>query len=204
MTASGAGAELSADRFAKGRPAAAPSPADRADRSVRPAELTVLFDGHCGFCTRCVNAVQARDPQGRIAFLAHQVPGVRERCGVTRAQAEYQLWAIGPGGERAGGAQAVAVILDTLLGSWARLGTGARLGSGGLLGSGGHQESGALSGPGPDDRADGAGGRGPLERVARLPGVEQLLDAAYQWVARNRSRFPGTTPWCEAHTGTCR
>lgn len=186
MTASGAGAEFSADRSAQDRPAADPSPADRADRAARPAELTVLFDGHCGFCTRCVDAVEARDPQGRIAFLAHQVPGVRERHGVTRAQAEYQLWAIGPGGERAGGAQAVAAILDTLLGSGGRLEIGARLGHGS------------------DERAHRAGRRGPLERAARLPGVEQLLDAAYQWVARNRSRFPGTTPWCEAHTGTCR
>jgi len=32
----------------------------------------------------------------------------------------------------------------------------------------------------------------------QLPGIRQLQDAAYCWVARNRSRFPGMTPGCEA------
>ena len=204
MTASGAEVESSEDRSAAARPAADRSAVDRADRSVRPAALTVLFDGHCGFCTRCVNAVEARDTHGRITFLAHQVPGVRERWGVTRAQAEYQLWAIGPGGERAGGAQAVAAILDTLIGSRAGFGSRTGLGPAARLESRARHGSGGPLGPGPDDRVDRAGRRGPLERVARTPGVEQLLDRAYQWVARNRARFPGTTPWCEAHTGNCR
>jgi predicted DCC family thiol-disulfide oxidoreductase YuxK len=31
-----------------------------------------------------------------------------------------------------------------------------------------------------------------------LPGLRQLQDAAYRWVARNRYRFPGVTPGCEA------
>ena len=33
----------------------------------------------------------------------------------------------------------------------------------------------------------------------RLPGVRRLQDAAYAWVARNRRRFRGVTPWCVAH-----
>jgi predicted DCC family thiol-disulfide oxidoreductase YuxK len=32
----------------------------------------------------------------------------------------------------------------------------------------------------------------------QLPGMRQLQDAIYRWVARNRSRFPGMTPGCEA------
>jgi predicted DCC family thiol-disulfide oxidoreductase YuxK len=38
----------------------------------------------------------------------------------------------------------------------------------------------------------------PFTLLYFLPGLRQLQDAAYRWVARNRSRFPGITPGCEA------
>jgi predicted DCC family thiol-disulfide oxidoreductase YuxK len=31
-----------------------------------------------------------------------------------------------------------------------------------------------------------------------LPGLRQLEDALYRWVARHRGRFPGITPGCDA------
>jgi len=37
----------------------------------------------------------------------------------------------------------------------------------------------------------------------RIPGVPWLLDRLYEWIARNRRRFPGETPWCEAHPDEC-
>jgi predicted DCC family thiol-disulfide oxidoreductase YuxK len=40
-------------------------------------------------------------------------------------------------------------------------------------------------------------------RVYRVPGVRQAQDALYRWVANNRHRFPGTTPWCTAHPDSC-
>ena len=46
------------------------------------------------------------------------------------------------------------------------------------------------------------GTRVPL-RMYRLPGVRALQDAAYRWVAANRHRLPGTTPWCTAHPENC-
>lgn len=42
----------------------------------------------------------------------------------------------------------------------------------------------------------------PLWLVS-VPGVRALLEAAYRWVARNRSRFPGDTPYCAQHPGAC-
>lgn len=39
--------------------------------------------------------------------------------------------------------------------------------------------------------------------VWRLPGVPWLLDRIYEWVARNRHRFPGRTPWCVTHPEAC-
>lgn len=44
------------------------------------------------------------------------------------------------------------------------------------------------------------GTRLPL-RIYALPGSRALQDRAYDWVAANRRRFPGATPWCRAHSG---
>lgn len=40
-------------------------------------------------------------------------------------------------------------------------------------------------------------------RVYRLPGVRQGQEAAYRWIAANRHRFPGVTPWCSQVPGEC-
>jgi predicted DCC family thiol-disulfide oxidoreductase YuxK len=37
-----------------------------------------------------------------------------------------------------------------------------------------------------------------------VPGVKRVQDAAYDWVARNRGRFPGDTPYCTQHPEECR
>lgn len=36
-----------------------------------------------------------------------------------------------------------------------------------------------------------------LSRLYRVPGLRQLEDAVYAWVARNRHRLPGSTDACE-------
>jgi predicted DCC family thiol-disulfide oxidoreductase YuxK len=41
-------------------------------------------------------------------------------------------------------------------------------------------------------------------RVYRMPGMRQLQDAVYRWVAANRHRLPGTRPWCQSHPHGCR
>lgn len=40
-------------------------------------------------------------------------------------------------------------------------------------------------------------------RVYRLPGMRAAQDALYRWVANNRHRLPGTTPWCTSHPRDC-
>jgi predicted DCC family thiol-disulfide oxidoreductase YuxK len=37
----------------------------------------------------------------------------------------------------------------------------------------------------------------------RVPGIRQLQDATYRWVATHRHRFRGTTLWCEEHPTDC-
>jgi predicted DCC family thiol-disulfide oxidoreductase YuxK len=39
--------------------------------------------------------------------------------------------------------------------------------------------------------------------VYRVPGMRSLQEALYRWVADNRYRFPGTTPYCESHPVAC-
>jgi predicted DCC family thiol-disulfide oxidoreductase YuxK len=46
------------------------------------------------------------------------------------------------------------------------------------------------------------GTRIPLA-IYRIPGIRFVEEAAYRWVAANRYRFPGTTPYCESHPGAC-
>lgn len=40
-------------------------------------------------------------------------------------------------------------------------------------------------------------------RIYELPGMRQIQDAAYSWVARNRHRFPGVTPHCVQFPDDC-
>jgi predicted DCC family thiol-disulfide oxidoreductase YuxK len=37
----------------------------------------------------------------------------------------------------------------------------------------------------------------------RIPGIRQVQNAVYRWVADHRFRFPGTTPYCESHPVAC-
>ena len=37
----------------------------------------------------------------------------------------------------------------------------------------------------------------------RVPGAGPLSESAYRWVAANRGRFPGTTPYCEREPSGC-
>ena len=39
----------------------------------------------------------------------------------------------------------------------------------------------------------------PFSWLYELPGLRQIEDAVYRWVARNRGRFPGVTPACEGN-----
>ncbi|MBU9767214.1 DUF393 domain-containing protein [Mycobacterium sp. TNTM28] len=50
--------------------------------------------------------------------------------------------------------------------------------------------------------AAGMGSRIPLA-VYRIPGIRQLQDATYRWVAGHRYRFPGTTPHCAVRPADC-
>jgi predicted DCC family thiol-disulfide oxidoreductase YuxK len=76
-----------------------------------PDRVTLIFDGSCGFCTRCVRFVRAFDRHGRVTALPFQRPGVPEAHGLTVADCEIAAWAIAPGLAPQPGAAAVMLTL---------------------------------------------------------------------------------------------
>lgn len=75
----------------------------------------LVFDGHCGFCTRAVGWLQRLDRHERIACIPSQAPGALERYGLSREQADETVWLF-QGERRLAGAAAVNAALDTALG----------------------------------------------------------------------------------------
>lgn len=50
--------------------------------------------------------------------------------------------------------------------------------------------------------SEALGNRLPL-RIYRLPGIRGLQGLGYRFVAANRHRLPGSTPWCAANPADC-
>ncbi len=83
--------------------------------------LVLLFDGTCGFCTRCVRWVRDRDGSGLVNATVNQARGVADRYGLTRADVDRSVWVIDAHGRRASGAAAVNAVLAALGGGYAPL-----------------------------------------------------------------------------------
>lgn len=103
--------------------------AERTDRSdpasIAPllpggARLLVVYDGWCGVCTRTIRWIRRHDPEGRVAVLPNQRPGLRERTGLSKEQVDRFAWAIDADGRRYKGAAAVNRTFEEL-GRWRHL-----------------------------------------------------------------------------------
>lgn len=81
----------------------------------------LIFDGACGFCARSVAWIRRRDREHRLSFVPSQMPGVLDRYGLTREQAEREAWIVDSTGERAGGAAAMNRALQELPRPWRTL-----------------------------------------------------------------------------------
>ena len=80
------------------------------------ARLLLIYDGWCGVCTRTVDWVRAHDPDGRVAALPSQTPGLAERAGLSREQVDRAAWAIDRAGRSYAGAAAINRTLAELHG----------------------------------------------------------------------------------------
>lgn len=87
----------------------------------RPDAVTgrLVFDGQCGFCTRCVGWLRAIDRYGRIDVQPYQARGVPASVDATVEQCREAVQWLGPDGVRRGGAEAVNAVLSTVIGTGA-------------------------------------------------------------------------------------
>jgi predicted DCC family thiol-disulfide oxidoreductase YuxK len=92
-------------------------PASIAELLPPSARLVVIYDGWCGVCTRSVRWIRRRDPEGRIAVLPNQQPGLRERIGLSKDEVDRFAWAIDAAGRRFRGAAAINRVFEEL-GRW--------------------------------------------------------------------------------------
>lgn len=67
--------------------------------------------------------VRRRALAGRVLAIANQRPGVLERYGVTRAEADREAWTVDRHGRRAAGAAAVNRVLREMGGVWPAIAT---------------------------------------------------------------------------------
>lgn len=83
---------------------------------VEQSELTLIFDGHCGFCTACVRFLQRFRHSDRLTCIPCQSrrvelfsPEVGEGCG-------QRAWALRPTGESRTGAGAILAAIAVATG----------------------------------------------------------------------------------------
>jgi predicted DCC family thiol-disulfide oxidoreductase YuxK len=82
-----------------------------------PERITVVFDGHCGMCTRSARWLVRLDRHDRVEIVAAQSPGARERAGLSEIETDAAVWAVDRDGLRVGGARAVGLALAVARGS---------------------------------------------------------------------------------------
>lgn len=80
-------------------------------------EARLVFDGDCGFCTRCVGWLRRLDPGGRIEVRPLQAPGVPASIGASEQECRESVQWLGPDGRRRHGADAVNAALSLLGGT---------------------------------------------------------------------------------------
>ena len=76
-----------------------------------------MFDGQCGFCTRCVGWLRRLDRHGRVDVVPYQAPGVPESIGATPTECDASVQWLGADGVRRQGADAVNAALGVALGT---------------------------------------------------------------------------------------
>lgn len=83
---------------------------------------TLVFDGQCGFCTRCAGWLHRLDRRKQVRLRPFQGHGVLTECGLTAAQAAASVsWIDNDTGRQASGAEAVNLALAAALGTRAPL-----------------------------------------------------------------------------------
>jgi predicted DCC family thiol-disulfide oxidoreductase YuxK len=91
---------------------------DALRHQLQGADLLLIFDGHCGVCTRFADWVQHCDASGRVRLVPSQAHGLLDATGLTRAELDREAWALDRSGRWYAGAAAINRVLRALGGSW--------------------------------------------------------------------------------------
>jgi predicted DCC family thiol-disulfide oxidoreductase YuxK len=83
----------------------------------RPQQVTLVFDGTCGFCMRSVRFLNALDRNRRVTAVPFQKSSVPASVGLTVEACKTSARAIAPDGGRFRGAEAVNAVVAVALGS---------------------------------------------------------------------------------------
>ncbi len=84
---------------------------------MRAREWTLVYDGQCRFCARCVALLARWDRRHRVAAVAFQDRGALRRLPpIPRATLEAAMQLVGPDGNVASGAAAAPLLLRLLPG----------------------------------------------------------------------------------------
>src|ERR687893_3247503 len=76
-----------------------------ATMTERPPQLTLVFDGACGFCTRSVRLIETLDRNRRVTAVPFQKTGTPASVGLTLEECKASAWAIASNGGYYGGAE---------------------------------------------------------------------------------------------------
>lgn len=79
--------------------------------------VTVIFDGDCGLCTRTIRILQRWDRRESLQFRPCQSIPTTGWRGIWPSQCAQSVWAIADDGSFAGGSDAAYLILTSLLGN---------------------------------------------------------------------------------------
>jgi predicted DCC family thiol-disulfide oxidoreductase YuxK len=88
---------------------------------LQDADVLLIFDGHCGVCTRFADWVQRHDNARRVRLLPNQAPGLLEATDLTRADVDREAWALDRSGRWYAGAAAINRSLSALGPPWRQL-----------------------------------------------------------------------------------
>jgi predicted DCC family thiol-disulfide oxidoreductase YuxK len=84
---------------------------------MSPGQVTVIYDGNCGFCRRWVERIRRWDRDQRIGFLPYQSPELATRFPqVSRAECTQRIHLVEPEGPVFKGAAAGREVLRQLPG----------------------------------------------------------------------------------------
>jgi predicted DCC family thiol-disulfide oxidoreductase YuxK len=76
----------------------------------RPPQLTFVFDGACGFCTRSVHLIKVLDRNRRVTAVPFQKIGTPASVGLTLEECKASAWTIESNGGYYRGAEAVNAV----------------------------------------------------------------------------------------------